>query len=44
MEDTGKIKQTLTITIVDEMVQSKFTMAKVMQKYRHVYPVALYCA
>lgn len=32
MEDTGKIKQTLTITIVDENGSKQFTMAKVMQK------------
>lgn len=32
MNDTGKIKQTLTITIVDENGSRQFTMAKVMQK------------
>ncbi|WP_104718701.1 M23 family metallopeptidase [Helicobacter trogontum] len=32
MEDTGKIKKTLTITIVDENGSKQFTMAKVMQK------------
>ncbi len=32
MDNTNKIKQTLTITIVDENGSKQFTMAKVMQK------------
>lgn len=32
MNDTGKIKQTITVTIVDENGSKQFTIAKVMQK------------